>query len=138
MSPPLSILLVEDHADTLRLLSLLLRRDGHSVDAAPSLRDALRLADGRRHDLVIADIGLPDGTGLDLIRELRMVYDVPAIALTGYGEDHYANLCAAAGFTTRMVKPITYERLAQTIAALRGGTRHCEQTVSLTAPPAGG
>jgi len=138
MSATLSILLVEDHVDTLNLLARLLRRDGHTVDAAPTVRDALRLADGRRHDLVISDIGLPDGTGLDLLSELRMVYDVPAIALTGYGEEHYADLCTAAGFITRMVKPITYERLVQAITALGGAARQYGQTDSLPAPAAGG
>ena len=65
------ILLVEDHADTATALSRLLRRTGHTVSVAASVADAVQVNEGGNIDLLICDIGLPDGDGRDLLRQLR-------------------------------------------------------------------
>ena len=76
-----------------------------------------RYVDG--FDLLISDVGLPDGTGLDVVRRFRERHDASrAIALTGYGREDDVRRCLAAGFDEHLVKPVSYERLA---AVLRNG-----------------
>ena len=78
----LRILLAEDHADTARVVGRLLARLGHRVAVANSVGAAVDLATAGEFDLLVSDLGLPDGSGLDLMRRLR---PMPGIALTGYG-----------------------------------------------------
>src|SRR5690606_4398635 len=66
---PLRILLVEDHSDTARLMGRLLRGEGHEVETAPTVAEALDLAERHEFDLLVSDLGLPDGTGIDLMRQ---------------------------------------------------------------------
>jgi PAS domain S-box-containing protein len=108
----LEILLVEDHDDTSRVLSRLLERLGHRVRRADSVAAALAEAD-RPFDLLLSDIGLPDGTGIELIRELREKYglQVPAVALTGFGMDEDIAKSREAGFIAHLTKPINFQRL---------------------------
>jgi CheY-like chemotaxis protein len=109
----LRILLVEDHADTLRYLGLILRRRGDEVTAAASLAAARRALAGD-FDLLISDIELPDGSGLDLLRELGP-RALPAIALSGYGSEDDVRESRAAGFTVHLVKPVLAEVLDEAI-----------------------
>jgi CheY-like chemotaxis protein len=67
----LHVLLVEDHNDARRALSTLLDSQGYSVKAAASFQSALEVASRQRFDVLIADVGLPDGNGLDLLEEIR-------------------------------------------------------------------
>src|SRR5262249_5596690 len=83
--PPLRVLLVEDNKDTLRYLSAMLSRRGHDVRTAATLADALRAAAGNEFDVLVSDIELPDGTGLELMARLRDDGTVPGIALSGFG-----------------------------------------------------
>ena len=108
----LDILLVEDHDDTSRVLSRLLERLGHRVRRADSVASAL-VAAQTPFDLLLSDIGLPDGTGHELIRELRLKYDlhVPAVALTGFGMEEDIAKSRDAGFTDHLTKPINFQRL---------------------------
>ena len=115
------ILLVEDHADTGRLLAKLLRRAGHQVELAQSVAAALALARAEPFDLLISDIGLPDASGYDLLRELRKLDDagrLPAIALSGYGTDDDLRRSAAAGFAEHVVKPVDLDQLLPAISRL--------------------
>jgi CheY-like chemotaxis protein len=112
------ILLVEDHADTARALKRLLSQRGHAVLIAPSVSDALRLAAEHPIDLVISDVGLPDGTGLELMRDLRSRYDLRGIALTGYGMEQDIRNTQDAGFSEHLTKPIDAEQLAAAIDRL--------------------
>ena len=108
----LRILLVEDEAATLRLMSRLLVGLGHRVTAAGTVADAWAEFQGGEFDLILSDIGLPDGTGLDLMRKVKSVRRVvPAIALTGYGMDEDIRRSREAGFTTHMTKPIDFTKL---------------------------
>ncbi|WP_428937964.1 ATP-binding protein [Fontivita pretiosa] len=115
----LHILLVEDHADTARLLARLLERSAHRVCPASSIKEALSMAreatDNRKFDLVISDIGLPDGSGIDLMRELRRTYGLPGIALTGYAMESDIRACAEAGFIEHVAKPVDLARLESAI-----------------------
>jgi PAS domain S-box-containing protein len=119
---PLRILLVEDHADTAAILSRLLRRMGHDVMHAESIAGALEIADREtalgRIDLLISDLGLPDGSGQDLMRELSAKYPMKGIALSGYGMDSDLEQSSAAGFTHHLIKPIDIARLRSVIEEL--------------------
>ena len=111
----LNILLVEDHADTARVMSRLLRRLGHTVEMSDSVAGALQLAQSGEFDVLLSDIGLPDGTGLELIRQIRQTNDMPAIALTGFGMDDDITKCKEAGFTAHLTKPVNFQRLEMVI-----------------------
>ena len=68
------VLLVDDHADTLRSMDRLLRVRGYQVCVASTVAAALEAAATHPFDLLISDVGLPDGSGMDLMRELRLRY----------------------------------------------------------------
>jgi signal transduction histidine kinase len=106
-----SILLVEDHADTANAMTRLLSRRGYSVRAVTSVAEALRSAASNAFDVLISDIGLPDGTGLQLMRELTARGPVKGIALTGYGMEEDIERSRAAGFSEHLTKPINVEQL---------------------------
>ena len=120
-APAVRILLIEDHPDTLRMMQRLLERSGHQVTPAASQREALRLAEGQAFDLIISDLGLPDGSGLELIRQLRSrTPDSPpkAIALSGYGMESDIEKSRRAGFAEHLTKPVNFRVLEETIERL--------------------
>ena len=112
----LRLLLVEDHADTAKMLARLLRLDGMDVRWAGSVADALELARSAEFDLIVSDLGLPDGSGIDLLRQLRLAAKpTPAIAMSGYGMDEDLRQTREAGFAEHLVKPINVPQLRQAI-----------------------
>src|SRR5438270_10215297 len=115
--PTPRILLVEDHDDTLVVLARLLRMSGYEVDACGTAEGARELAASGRCDLLVADIGLPDGSGLDLMRDVRQRHGIPGIAMTGFGE-HDAQTCQAAGFSHHLLKPVAFDDLLAAIKSL--------------------
>ncbi|HEY1581834.1 MAG TPA: response regulator, partial [Chthoniobacterales bacterium] len=112
------ILLVEDHDDTARVLRRILTKSGHRVGLARSLGEARALAAERRFDLVISDLGLPDGSGLELMQHLSANYGLRGIALSGFGTDEDLAASRAAGFSVHLTKPVDWERLKEAIANL--------------------
>ena len=112
------VLLVEDHGDTAQVLLRLLERSGYEVGYASNVDMAQQLADAKHFDLVISDLGLPDGNGLDLMRQLRAKHALPGIALSGYGMDEDRAASKAAGFAEHFTKPIDSERLRVAVARL--------------------
>jgi len=119
---PLRILLVDDHADTLRVLRRLLNTSGHAVTTAGSVADAVRAVQADGFDLLVSDIGLPDGTGLDVVRAARSRHpDLPAIALTGYGMEQDVRNSREAGFNAHLTKPIDLKQLELAIRRLAAG-----------------
>jgi CheY-like chemotaxis protein len=112
---PLRILLVEDHLDTLCTLADLLERLEHSVVAADSVHSALAAAQSHDFDLIISDLGLPDGSGTGLMQELRKHSPIRGIALTGYGTESDIQKTREAGFFAHLTKPIDFEQLQQAI-----------------------
>jgi CheY-like chemotaxis protein len=111
------VLLVEDHADTARVLARLLRGNGHEVSTASSVEEALAVVRSGPFDVLISDIGLPDGTGIDLIHEVRGQYHLkmPAVALTGFGMEEDVARTQEAGFNGHLTKPVNFAHLEQTI-----------------------
>lgn len=120
-SKRLRILLAEDHVDTSRILKLVMTNWGHEVETAGTVSQAVELAKMDRFDVLISDIGLPDGTGLDLIRQVRVFSQVPAIALTGYGMDEDVTASRAAGFNAHLTKPTDLQQLQTSINQLADG-----------------
>lgn len=111
----LSVLLVEDHEATLAVMTKLLRGLGHYVAGATSVAAATAAARQRGFDLIISDLGLPDGSGLDVIRQLRESYAGRAIALTGYGMESDIVASREAGFTEHLTKPVDFTALEAAI-----------------------
>ena len=112
---PLHFLLVEDHDTTRNVLARLLTRRGHQVTTASSVQEALHAFTTARIDAVISDLGLPDGSGLDLQREIQRQRKVPAIALSGYGMEEDVRRTREAGFFAHLVKPVNLDQLTQLI-----------------------
>jgi ligand-binding sensor domain-containing protein/signal transduction histidine kinase/DNA-binding NarL/FixJ family response regulator len=113
----LKVLLVEDNADTLRYLCVVLKRQGHQVTPASTLALARQAANEAMFDLLISDIELPDGSGLELIRELKPL-GILGIALSGYGSEEDIRNSLAAGFAQHLVKPLLAEVLNDAICRL--------------------
>jgi CheY-like chemotaxis protein len=116
--PSLCILLVEDDRDSLSALARLLTLSGHRPLAAATAAEALRLAAANRCDVVVSDVGLPDRSGLDLMRELSSLYPVPGIAVSGYTEPADVRECQRAGFARHLNKPIDFQQLLDTMHEL--------------------
>jgi PAS domain S-box-containing protein len=112
----LRLLLVEDHEPTLEVMAALLEMAGHDVSTAQDLRSARAQAASREFDLVVSDLGLPDGTGFDLMRELRDLYGLKGIAVSGYGMEEDLRRSKEAGFLEHLVKPVDVEKLKAALA----------------------
>jgi PAS domain S-box-containing protein len=105
------ILFVEDHEDTARVLRRILRNAGFEVSHAGTLADARNLAANHRFDLLVSDLGLPDGSGLELMKHLRETQGIKGIALSGFGTEEDVAASAAAGFAAHLTKPVDWDRL---------------------------
>ena len=114
----LCILLVEDDADSRAALVRLLNMTGHHALAAGDAAEALRLAKSRRCDLVVSDVGLPDRSGLELMRELASLYPIPGIAVSGYTDASDVKECERAGFARHLKKPVDFQKLLETVEEL--------------------
>lgn len=109
------ILLVEDHADTQRLLRRLLESRGFSITCAGSVAAALTILAREPIDVLVSDIGLPDSTGHDLMRHVRRLYAIPGIAISGFGMDSDLKTSHDAGFCTHLTKPVDLNQLESAI-----------------------
>lgn len=112
------ILLVEDHEPTRTTLSRLLTRRGHEVQSAETVSTARALAATGEFELVISDLGLPDGTGHDLMKGLRADHGLPGIALSGYGMDEDIQRSHECGFYAHLTKPVDITALESAIAQM--------------------
>jgi two-component system CheB/CheR fusion protein len=118
----LTILLVDDSADVLETLKMLLEMEDAQVIAFDHPAAALDAAKSTRFDLIISDLGMPVMNGHELmsaLRQLPLVKDVPAIALTGYGAHSDIQKSRQSGFDQHIGKPVSYDELIETIEALR-------------------
>ena len=118
----LRLLIVEDHRDTAELLSGLLELRGHQVQIAGNVEDALRLTADGQFDLVVSDVGLPDATGYELMRELLIRLPViRGIAMSGWGRPEDIAKSREAGFSEHLTKPVALKRLEQAIKTVFAG-----------------
>ncbi len=102
---------MDDHRDTCTALERLLVRRGHLVAAAHNVRSAMEAAVRNQFDLLISDIALPDGTGMDLMMQLRAIRGIPGIAISGFGNNGDIEKSLQAGFSEHLVKPVKLEKL---------------------------
>lgn len=120
----LNILLVEDDENTRSVICRLLTRDGHHVKAVGTCCAAFRSAqavktgEAKPFQVLISDLGLPDGSGLDVVREIRACNPgVRAVAVSGYGTDEDVRTSLEAGFNTHLTKPISIDDVRRALAA---------------------
>jgi len=105
------ILVVDDHEDTCMGMKILLERRGYAVQIANGVQAALDLAAKNHLDLLISDLGLPDGTGFELMEKIRQRSDLKGIALSGFGTEEDVARSRKAGFTEHLIKPVNVENL---------------------------
>jgi PAS domain S-box-containing protein len=111
LEPSLRLLVVEDHEPTSVVLSRLLTRAGHHVTLATTVAGALATAHSQTFDFVVSDLGLPDGTGHDVMEQLRDLYGLRGIALSGYGMEEDLRRSEQAGFVAHLIKPVNVNEL---------------------------
>ena len=135
----MTILLVEDHANTRRAVKVWLEMSGHAVIEAIDMKSGLA-AGARPFDLMICDIGLPDGDGWTLLEKLNKKRPITAIAMTGYCSTIDVAHSKAAGFLVHLPKPFTPDEFDAALAkvALNGNgqksPRRRERTKRRAAP----
>jgi signal transduction histidine kinase/CheY-like chemotaxis protein len=113
-----NILVVDDHPDTCTGMKMMLERRGYKITIAHNADQAVEKARAQEFDLLISDIGLPDRSGYDLMRELQTTRKLPGIAISGFGMEHDVTKARAAGFSEHLTKPINFERLQEAIQNL--------------------
>jgi PAS domain S-box-containing protein len=118
----LRLLIVEDHADTALLLKRLLEASGFVVETAGSVAEALKAAEGAHFNVLVSDLGLPDGTGCDLMRQMRERHPLKGIAMSGYGMEEDVRRSREAGFSEHLVKPVDISSLERAILNLASQT----------------
>jgi DNA-binding NtrC family response regulator len=113
-----SILFIEDHKDTLKLFSRVLRGMGYSVVTGTTVAEAERLVNNQQYDILITDIGLPDGNGHDIIEMMgKSNPSTKCIAITGFGQSEDVKKSATLG-ARHITKPLTFDTLLKTLQGL--------------------
>jgi PAS domain S-box-containing protein len=118
------VLLVEDHESTRTALTRLLLSRKFHVTGAGSLKEARAVvaSEAGKFDLLISDIGLPDGNGCELMKELRKNFGLKGIALTGYGMEEDVSRTKAAGFVRHLIKPVRIDALDKVLFSVLNET----------------
>ena len=96
---------------------MLLRRHGYVVRTAASVEESLQVANGYDFDVLVSDIGLPDGRGVDLLKKLEEMrgQKVASVAMSGFGMDEDVERSREAGFSEHLIKPVEFPSLHQAI-----------------------
>lgn len=112
----LRILIAEDHEPTCATLAKLLRRRHYHVTTAASLEEAAKAAREGEFDIVLSDLGLPDGSGYQVLKAVRALQPkCRGIAVSGYGMDADVNCSLSAGFDAHLIKPVTVQTLMNAV-----------------------
>jgi CheY-like chemotaxis protein len=119
-SVPLRLLVVEDHPDTARILSRMLRNLGYVVVTANRVSTALEMVHKEAFDLIVSDVGLPDGTGYELMQRVNELHPMKGIAMSGFGMDDDIRRSRESGFSDHLVKPVDVMQLDQAIRRVAG------------------
>ncbi len=115
---PMRILLVEDHVDTNISLTMLLELRGYLVVSAYNVESAARIAAERDFDVLISDLGLPDGTAGDVMSVVAGRSSAVGIAISGYGMEEDVRRSHSYGFSYHLVKPVEVARLEEILGRL--------------------
>jgi CheY-like chemotaxis protein len=110
----LRVFVVENHPDTLQSLRLYLEDSGHEVHSAMTMSQALNVVPKSDVDVLICDIGLPDGTGWELMEKLP--HKMFGVAMSGFGMNADASKSKAAGFRHHLLKPFKAAELDKILA----------------------
>lgn len=105
------VFVVENHPDTLQSFIFYLESEGHIASSASSLTEALEAIPATDCEVIFSDIGLPDGTGWDLLARLKIDRPVFCVAMSGFGMNADRNKSLAAGFQHHLIKPITPDQI---------------------------
>ena len=125
------VLVVEDHPDTAEQFARLLRRAGHEVVCAASIKEAQTCAlvtPGQNRacafDILISDLDLPDGSGRELMRNLAQRYPIRGIAISGHGMKEDVDGSMQAGFSYHITKPVNWAELKAVIDKISDEISH--------------
>jgi DNA-binding response OmpR family regulator len=121
------VLLVDDHLDGLEITAKLLRMEGFEVFTAGCCKDAVSLARESHMDLVVTDLGLPDGTGMELLADLKRIYPIEGVAMTAHSEGWYLEGATSGAFVRYLIKPFVFSDL---LVAVRGALESGRQPSS--------
>lgn len=116
MTTPLRVLLVEDHGDTRDLLASYLRSAGHEVEVASTMREGTSALGEQTWDLVLSDLGLPDGSGWEMLRTAGTDRARLAVAMSGFGARDDRARSRAAGFHEHLTKPLDLDVVDRVVA----------------------
>jgi len=125
-----AILLVEDDKKVQGFNKRLLAGEGFVVQTAMTLADARGILEQQATDAMILDIGMPDGNGLDFLRELRQTSGIPVLMLTGYGETSDVIKGFESGCDDYLRKPYTFEELLARLKRLLYRAEQLPETVT--------
>lgn len=117
----LRVLLVDDHADMLAMMHLVMKGRSYTIETAASARQALELAEKFSPHVVVSDIGMPEMDGCEMMTALRAMNSLTpfrSIALTGYDDGAYHADLRAAGYDVHLTKPIDFDTLFNLIEDL--------------------
>ncbi len=109
-------MVVEDHADTLRVLARMLDHFGHETSLADGAQSALEIVESKEFDVVLSDIRLPDGSGYEVIAHAKRKQPVKGVALTGFAKDEDIRRSKEAGFDFHLTKPVDFHELRTVLA----------------------
>lgn len=127
----LKILLVEDHADSAYIMERMLSRKGFDVSTCRDIQSAKKTIQTGSFDVLVSDLGLPDGSGLELMRHIRAAgHSLPAIALTGFGMESDHINTTQAGFNHHLLKPVDVNQLESLITRLIENSNAASQHAS--------
>lgn len=136
---PLRVLVVEDHVDTAEQFARLLKRAGHEVVCATTMRQAqkyaLETSSSNRScafDVLVSDVDLPDGSGRDLMRNLSQHYPIRGIAISGHGMKEDIDSSIAAGFSAHITKPVDWKKLKAALQKIGAEINHHEEQAVTT------
>jgi CheY-like chemotaxis protein len=111
-TPEFRILFVEDHSESRRIIANLLNRSGYNVSVADCAGTALEMLNAQMFDVIVSDIGLPDGSGYALIMLAKQRQaSIVAVALTGFSAEQDIRFCREMGFDFYLTKPVDFHEL---------------------------
>ncbi len=118
---PMHILLLEDHVDSNDSLTMMLEICGYRVTSAYNVQSAIKLARENHYDVLISDLGLPDGTAGDVMSVIAERSSAVGIAVSGYGMEEDIERSREYGFSHHLVKPVEVGRLEAVLMTLPRG-----------------
>jgi PAS domain S-box-containing protein len=122
------ILFVEDHEDTRRVMERLLKHIGCTVVSASGVQEAIEIGETQPFDLLVTDLGLPDGSGIQIMEKLKVHKTIRGIAITGLGQDEDLRRTQEAGFEMHLVKPVNFADLKEAIIQMSAQKLKSDQT----------